>query len=43
MDAVSLIFGVSIASIGWLCFYPWSAMARLKELDARADETSGTE
>jgi len=43
MDTASFLFGMSMASGLWLCFYPWSAMARLRELEARAAETSGIE
>ncbi|WP_267237825.1 hypothetical protein [Microcella flavibacter] len=43
MDTVSLLMGAVIASIVWICFVPWTKLARLRELDAERGDDSGTE
>ena len=35
MDIASMIMGAAIASIGWIAFWPWSKLKRLRELDER--------
>jgi len=30
-----MIMGASIASVAWVCFYPFAQMRRLKELEAQ--------
>ncbi len=30
-----MIMGAAIASIGWIAFWPWAKLKRLKELDDR--------
>ncbi|MFB2580494.1 hypothetical protein ACEXQD_04525 [Herbiconiux sp. P15] len=34
MDIAAMIMGASIASVAWIGFYPWSAVKRLRELEA---------
>jgi hypothetical protein len=33
MDIASMIMGAAIASIGWIAFWPWTKLKRLRELD----------
>ncbi|MET2010977.1 hypothetical protein ABXJ56_05455 [Microbacterium chocolatum] len=36
MDVASIIMGMSIASIAWICFVPWTKLRELREAEARA-------
>ncbi|MFG6444458.1 hypothetical protein ACFXP7_04180 [Microbacterium sp. P06] len=37
MDIASMIMGASIASVAWIAFYPWSAVKRLRDIEAGGD------
>lgn len=36
MDVASIIMGMAIASIAWICFVPWTKLRELREAEARA-------
>lgn len=37
MDIPSMIMGASIVSIGWIAFWPWAQLKRLRELESNAE------
>ncbi|MEV8249640.1 hypothetical protein AB0O87_01785 [Microbacterium sp. NPDC076768] len=36
MDIASMIVGASIVSIGWIAFWPWTQLKRLREFEEGA-------